>query len=359
LPIDPHAKVADLSISAQQRCEILKALARDVRVLILDEPTAVLTPHESRELLQWTRDFARDDCAVVLITHKLAEALEFAEDFTVLRHGRVTLSASRNDIDEAGIARAMLGSETLISERIESITHPPQINEQANDSDVVASTDSVSVFGSHGRPALRDVSIAVRRRQIVGIAAVEGSGQHELLRVLSGRRAVDRGSVVLPSNIGFIPEDRHRDALLPDDTLAVNVALRDAGARRGRMPWDALSRTTSLVLEQFDVRAQGVDTLAHTLSGGNQQKFVVGREIIDDPVLVVAENPTRGLDFNARRAVHDSLRKARDGGAAIVFYSSDLDEVLELSDLVYVLRNGSLQRPSPDRDAIGRAMLTG
>ena len=192
---------------------------------------------------------------------------------------------------------------------------------------------------------------------MVGIAAVEGSGHHALLRLMAGRTAAHSGTVTLPDAVGFIPEDRHRDALLLDDDLVSNSALRDAGRRRGRMPWNALEQSTVSLVEHFDVRTPGVRTPVRALSGGNQQKLVVGRELMNASRLLVAENPTRGLDFNAARAVHTALRETRNAGAAVLLYSSDLDEVIALADRVLVLREGRLFEVVADRDAVGRAML--
>jgi simple sugar transport system ATP-binding protein len=202
----------------------------------------------------------------------------------------------------------------------------------------------------------------VRAGEIVGVAAVEGAGQHELLRALAGRIAPTAGRLDRPARVGFIPEDRHRDALLLDASLTENVALHGAGARRGLMPWRALARRTAELLARFDVRASGEDAAAGALSGGNQQKLVVARELAADdrpPPLVVAENPTRGLDVRATAAVHERLRAARDSGTAVVVHSTDLDEVLDLADRVVVIYDGRVTPVPAEREAVGRAMLGG
>ena len=371
LSIAPHAVVGTLPVSAQQRCEILKALSRDASILILDEPTAVLAPDESRDLLTWLRAYADKGNGVVLITHKLRDALAVADEFTVLRHGRVTLNAPRSEVTEDQLAAAMLGRSPEAASEVsnrggasdeaghrspaEPVDHSEELTQPAT---VVAAVHNLHAVDERGVFVLRDVSLALHTGEIVGVAAVEGSGQHQLLRVMSGRIAPVEGRAEIPDRIGFIPEDRHRDALLVDDSLVSNVALRGAGERRGRMRWKSFVATASRVVSEFDVRTASIDVPARTLSGGNQQKLVVGRELIDDPPLLVVENPTRGLDFNATRAVHSALRKARDAGTAVLFYSSDLDEVLQLSDRVVVLREGRLNEVERDRELVGREMLT-
>jgi simple sugar transport system ATP-binding protein len=203
----------------------------------------------------------------------------------------------------------------------------------------------------------------VHAGELVGIAGVEGSGQRELLRLLAGRLEATSGTLERPDRVAFVPEDRHRDGLLLDGSLVENLALRGAGARHGLVPWSALAARTTALLERFDVRTggPGSEAAARTLSGGNQQKFIVARELAGDddagPVLVVAENPTRGLDVRATAAVHARLQEARSAGAAVVVYSSDLDEVLALADRVLVVYDGRVRAVRPDRDVVGRAML--
>lgn len=352
LSLDADARVDTLPVGAQQRCEIVKALARDIRLLILDEPTAVLAPDEARELLAWVRRYADAGNAVVLITHKLRDALAVADDVTVLHRGRVALARATRDTNERAITTAMLGREAAV--RAE-----PAEKRAPSDTPAVLAAHDVWWRDARGVERVRGASLAVRRGEIVGIAAVEGGGQHELLRLLSGRLEATRGSVTRPAAVGFVPEDRHRDAMLLDAPLFENTALRDAGTRRGTMQWDAFRDATASLLTQFDVRAGGVATAARTLSGGNQQKFVLGRELAASPPALVVENPSRGLDFNATAAVHDALRQARDRGIAVVVYSSDLDEVLQLADRVYAMFEGRVleARGAFDRDTVGRAML--
>jgi ABC-type uncharacterized transport system ATPase subunit len=374
LSLDAHARVDTLPVGAQQRCEIVKALARDVQLLILDEPTAVLAPSEAAELLSWMRRFADAGNAVVLITHKLRDALAVADDVTVLQRGRTVYTARAAETTEAELAEAMIGgatTETVPAERRtgdgasgdgasgDGASGDGASGDSATALAVVLALKNVSWRDTRGVERVRDASLVVRAGEIVGIAAVEGSGQHELLRLLAGRYEATSGRVQRPARVGFVPEDRHRDALLLDAPLYENTALRGAGERRGRMPWGALRESTATLLSQFDVRAPGPIAVARTLSGGNQQKFVLGRELADQPQALVVENPSRGLDFKATAAVQQALRDARDAGTAVVVYSSDLDEVLLLADRVYVMHTGTVREVRGDRDEVGRAMLGG
>ena len=358
LVVDPDARAGSLSVGAQQRCEIVKALARDVDLLILDEPTAVLAPQEAAELLGWMRRYADAGHAVVLITHKLRDALSVADDVTVLHRGRTVLASAASAQTERTLATAMLGGDgtasALPAQQAEA-THVPSMSPRRDR--IVLSARDVVARDARGVVRVRAASLDVRAGEIVGIAAVEGAGQYQLLRVLAGRVSAESGEVVLPESIGFVPEDRHHDAMLLDAPLYENIALRDAGVRRGRVPWAALRDATRRVIAAYDVRASGDAAIARTLSGGNQQKLVLGRELAGAPGAIVAENPTRGLDFRATAAVHAALRDARDAGAAVVLYSSDLDEVLLLADRVYAMHDGRLRETPRDRDAIGRAIL--
>ena len=377
LAVDPDARVDTLGVGAQQRVEIVKTLSRDARLLILDEPTAVLAPAEAADLLAWLRRFADGGQSAVLITHKLREALAVADEVTVLRRGRTVLSAPRSGTTEAELAAAMLGApprhqdgSATGSERHPAhaagalVPHVPHAAEADRRGAVVPPPGAVvlrarevTLADAAGVVRVRGAPLEVRAGEIVGIVGVEGSGQRELLRALAGRLAPLAGTVELPPEVGLVPEDRHRDALLLDFALDANVALRGAGRRRGRMGWAGWRRVTAALLAGFDVRAPGPRVAARTLSGGNQQKLVLGRELRGDVRAVVVENPSRGLDIRATAEVHRRLRAARDAGAAVVVYSSDLDEVLLLAERVAVLHGGRVRETALDRDAVGRAML--
>ncbi|HJU64967.1 MAG TPA: ATP-binding cassette domain-containing protein, partial [Gemmatimonadaceae bacterium] len=350
LVLDPDARAESLGVAAQQRLEIIKALARPTRVLILDEPTAVLAPREADDLLRWVREFATsgDGRAVVLITHKLREALAVADGVTVLRHGTTVLSGPSAGLGEAVLVNAMIGS-SVPSERQEARAH--------RHGDAVVTARDLTVADAAGRPRIAAATFEIAGGETVGIAGVEGAGHRELLRAIAGRLAPGGGSLAIPARIGFVPEDRQRDALVLDMPLFENVALRDAGVARGLLRWGEIRARTRTLLERFDVRAPDIGLPASALSGGNQQRLVLARELDGPPPLLVVESPTRGLDVRATAAVHDHLRRARDGGVAIALYSSDLDEMLLLADRVLVVFAGTVREVPRDRETIGRAMV--
>lgn len=359
LPLDPAATVESLPVSAQQRLEILKALARDARLLILDEPTAVLAPAEAAELQGWLRRYVARGNAAVLITHRLREALAVADDVTVLRRGETTLAAPARELSLDAVTDAMLGESAAREQREAPTARVAPGSTGVGAPAGVASLHEVSAHADGERQGLRDATLTVARGEVLGVAAIEGSGQHALLRVLAGRLAPATGRAELPADVAFIPEDRLRDAIAPELTLTENVALRNAGARRGIERWARWHAHTRDLLLAYDVRAGGPDAAAHALSGGNQQKLVLARELSGEPALVVAENPTRGLDVRAAAAVHERLRTAARRGAAVVLYSSDLDEVLELATRVVVVHGGRVIDVPPERERVGRAMLAG
>ena len=357
LSAEPEDIVGSLPVSTQQRVEILKALSRDVRVLILDEPTAVLAPADAAGLLRWARGFAVGDRAVVLITHKLRDALAIADDVTVLRQGRVVLAAPAISLDDHAIALSMLGDATdPVSAATLSSVVAAGPGRRVDGAEVARLADAV-VAGRGSLPVLRGVNVSVHEGEILGIAAVEGNGEHELLRVLAGRQGAMSGTVELPARIGYIPPDRHADAIADDLSLTENVALHDAGAEHGWMSWRARRAHTAALLDRYRVTATGPDAAISTLSGGNQQRIVLARELSSNPTLLVADQPTRGLDVRSTADVHERLREMRSRGGAVVLHSSDLDEVLTLADRIVVVGGGSVREVAGDRDHVGRAML--
>jgi len=333
LSLDPSAKVANLTSAERQKLEIVRTLAHDVEVLILDEPTAVLTERDTGELFEQLRVFADSGGAVVLITHKLQNAMDHADEVTVLRRGRLVLNAPIQEVSRSSLITAMLGDtpQSSTTRRAAAIR-----------TTVVARTHSPAVEVFSG--------------EILGVAALEGAAGL-LLRSFAGRMESSSDDVGTPGSVGFVPENRQEEALISDFSLTENLALKNAGRKRGLINWKELRETTSKIISQFDVRTSGPNDIAHNLSGGNQQRFVLGRELIDDPPLLVLENPTQGLDVNAAAAVHERMRAAREAGTAIVFYSSDLDELVDLSDRVVVVGGRSVTISSPDRDEIGRLLL--
>ncbi|MEZ4585888.1 MAG: ATP-binding cassette domain-containing protein [Gemmatimonadales bacterium] len=336
--LDPAALVEELTVGQQQRLEVLKALATDARVLLLDEPTAVLAPSEVAELLGLLREFAGNGGSAVLITHKLEEAFAAVDRVTVLRRGMVTYSGAIAGQTPASLARAMLGDEP----KPDSGRSPPAVP---------------------GEIRVRADGVDVRAGEIVGIAAVEGNGQRRFLRAVAGLEPADDVSVSGPA--AFVPEDRTVEGLIPGFSLTENLVLgasEDPRWSRGPwLDWRAAGARTEQLIEEFEIRAAGPRAPARSLSGGNQQKVIFARALEGDPAVLVAENPSRGLDLKATGFVHGKLRDLAARGVAVLVYSSDLDEVLALADRVVVWYRG---RPIPvaagaSRDEVGRLMLGG
>jgi ABC-type uncharacterized transport system ATPase subunit len=358
LPLDPDVRTGRLSVGLKQRLEIVKAVAADARILLLDEPTAVLAPAEVAELLDVIRRFTASGGAAVLITHKLDEALAAADRVTVLRRGAVVVQALRGELDPAGLAAAMIGGEP--------VPRSPGAVPSRTDGPPAIRAEALEVARESGYGlALRQGSLEVRPGEIVGVAAVEGNGQRELLRAVAGRVHPLRGRLEVARPVAFIPEDRTSEGLIPELTLTENVVLgsgTDAPwTRGGRIDWRAAERHTAELLRAYDVVAAGPRAPASSLSGGNQQKVVIARELSRRPRVVVAENPTRGLDLRATAAVHARLREAAEAGAAVLVHSSDLDEVLELAGRVLVVSRGVVAEPgaAAGREEIGAMMLAG
>jgi ABC-type uncharacterized transport system ATPase subunit len=348
LQIDPDARASDLPIASQQKLELLKMFSRNARTLILDEPTAVLAPAEASELMSLLRQVAASGGAVILVTHKLREALSVADDLTVLRRGRTVLTTTARAVSDADLARAMF-PEGVVSE-----VGPTASREVGR---IVAELRSVELHDARGVARVREATMAVHAGEIIGIAGVEGSGHHELLLALAGRLPPVAGTVQIPEDVAFIPEHRQRDALVLAFSVTENVALRHAGRMRGRIPWGDFARRAAESLSRHGIRAPNASAPVRGLSGGNQQKLVLARELDAAPSLVVAENPTQGLDVRAAAAIRARLYEARDAGAGVVVHASDLDELLALADRVFVTYGGSMHEVAADPDTIGRAML--
>jgi len=346
--VDLNARVNDLSVMAQQRLELLKVLTRNAQTLILDEPTAVLAPAEADDLLRRLREFADAGRAVVLVTHKLREALRIADDVTVLRQGTISLASPVAEVNEGQLIEAMLGRRPDGS----SAT-----TRRMTAGNVLITARDVSIVDSRGLPRVRNATFEVHAGEIVGVAAVDGSGHGELLRAIAGRLPVTSGILVLPTSVGFVPGDRHRDGLVLTMSLVENYLLKGAGTMRGIIKWRDATSIAREIVRNFGVRVDGVGATAMTLSGGNQQRFIIGRELYGMPAALVAENPTRGLDIQASLEVRHRLLEASSNGVAIVFHSADLDEILAISDRVLVVYNGSVREVVPDADLVGRAML--
>ncbi|HEX3135487.1 MAG TPA: ABC transporter ATP-binding protein [Planctomycetota bacterium] len=360
--IVPTMLVGSLAIGQQQRVEILKALlaidqaGSTQRMLILDEPTAVLTPQEVDELLPAVRALAADGVAVVYISHKLGEIARVCDDVSVLRRGRMVHHGPATETPER-LAELMVGSP---------VSHPSRSARPAPlDAPVRIAMRDLTIQ-VHGRALLQNINLEVRAGEIVGVAGVEGNGQVPLVQVLLGWLPVTSGAVTRPDKIAVIPDDRQREALVMPLSVAQNLALRRYReapfSQSGWLSPTAWSAHARALMGASDVRAASPDVAVATLSGGNQQKAVVARELDGEPAVIVAVNPTRGLDVGAAAAVLDRLVAARDRGAAIVLIHSDLDELLMISDRVMVLQDGRLSEsgwPTADRAAIGRLMVGG
>lgn len=357
LDLDPGATVGSLSVPAQQRVEIVKAIAHGAPVLILDEPTAVLSPSEAESLLEWLRGFAAKGHTVIAITHRIREAMRFAASITVLRGGKTVFTSEGPFTDERPLLEAILGESRGLDDRVVEVPSTPGSGSGRDIDRVAVSLAGATVTDGNGVQRLRDVNCSIRPGEIVGVAGVEGAGQHELLRLLAGRLAPSRGTVVQDSQAGFVPEDRQREALIPEFSLTENFALRGSGARRGLIRWTVIASETKAAMQRADVRAESAESAAQTLSGGNQQRFVFARETVGAPRVIVAENPTRGLDVRAAAEMVRRLRDAREAGAAIVVYSSDIDEIVALADRVLVCFGGAVREVAVSAEAIGSAMV--
>ncbi len=363
VPLD--ARVEDLGVGERQRAEVLKVLLRDPAVLVLDEPTAVLAPAEVDGLLGLLRRLADDGRAVLLVAHKLDEVLAIADRVTVLRRGQTVLEAPRSQVDAGALAVAMVGeAPAVLPER--AVVPVGQVGADARPT--VAHLRGVEVDPTAGRVALRGVDLQVRAGEIVGVAGVEGNGQRELSLVLAGRLAPDRGEVVLADEPAFVPQDRRREGLVASFTLAENfaVGLHRRGAYQAGplLRWDRIRQATRAAVKAFSIRASGPEALASSLSGGNQQRLVVARELEGKPDLIVAENPTRGLDVAGAAFVHRTLRERASGPdpAGVVLVSTDLDEILRVADRVVVLVRGRalpVAEAERTREGIGALMLAG
>ena len=360
LPLDPDQRAGRLPVALKQRLEIVKALAGDARILLLDEPTAVLAPAEADELMRMVRTFATSGGSAVLITHKLDEALRASDRVTVLRQGAVTYAGSLSGQTVSSLAEAMIGGEpgVPLTPEIAARSSEPKAAREAVRFDAL----EVPREGGYGI-ALRQGSLSVRAGEVVGVAAVEGNGQRELLRAVAGRIAPLRGKLQVAQPVGFIPEDRTSEGLIPDLSLTENVVLGVGQAgpwvHGGRIAWREAGARTADLLREFEITAPGPSARAGTLSGGNQQKLVLARELSRLPAVIVAENPTRGLDIGAAAVIHARLRSAAAAGAAILFHSTDLDEVLHLADRVIVVARGVISEapPNASRAEIGAMML--
>jgi simple sugar transport system ATP-binding protein len=348
--LSPDGLVEDLGVGQRQRIEILKVLYRGAKIIILDEPTAVLVPQEVDALFGNLRELKAQGYTLLFISHKLDEVLAVADDVTVMRRGTTVAAVRPQDVTARQLAELMVGSELP----------SPSTEESTVTEDVQLVLENVTLAGPGERALLEDISLRIHRGEVLGVAGVEGNGQTELVELVMGIRAATSGQVLLGTEnitdwstaarrnagIGYIPEDRQRHGLLLDFPLWENRILgHQDRSPSARGPWinkAGARKDSERIVEQYDVRTPSIDTTARALSGGNQQKFIVGREMSGDPVLLIASHPTRGVDVGAQAAIWDHIREARRRGLAVLLISADLDELIGLSDQIQVILRGRL-----------------
>jgi len=351
LNVDPDAIIENVSVGMQQRVEILKMLYRDAEVLIFDEPTSVLTPQEIQDLMEIMRNLIREGKSIILITHKLKEIKAIADRCTVIRRGKVIGTVDVQSTSESEMARMMVGREVSFSVD----------KEKREPGELILEIDNLSVRSGRNILGVKNFSLQVRAGEIVGIAGVDGNGQTELVEALTGLRSIESGRILLKgkdissdgiyqrirAGIAHIPEDRQKRGLVLDYSVEDNLVLETHGnepfAKHGFLQREPIRTHARKVMEDFDVRAgEGATTKARSLSGGNQQKAIVGREIDLDPDLLIAVQPTRGLDVGSIEYIHRRLVEQRDRGKAVLLVSLELDEILDLSDRIAIISRGEL-----------------
>ena len=351
LAVDPSAKVADISVGAQQRVEILKTLYRGADILIFDEPTAVLTPSEIDELMAIMKNLVKEGKSIILITHKLDEIRAVSDRVTVIRRGKSIETVEIAGATNADLAEMMVGRS--VSFKTEKQASQPK--------EVVLSIKDLVVNENRGVPAVKNLSLDVRAGEIVGIAGIDGNGQSELIQAITGLRKVESGSIELKGNpivglhprqitelsVGHVPEDRHRDGLILEMMISENIALqtyyKEPHSKNGILNYSNITSYAKKLMEEFDVRAASEIVPAAALSGGNQQKAIIAREIDRDPDLLIVSQPTRGLDVGAIEYIHKRLIEERDNGKAVLVVSFELDEILNVSDRIAVIHDGKIQ----------------
>lgn len=368
LDVDPDATIEDLPVGIQQRVEIIKVLEREARFLVFDEPTSVLTPAEVEGFFEIVSSLKADGKGIVFISHKLGEALEIADRIVIMRRGKTVAEVLPSQVDEAGLAELMVGRPVdLTVDKTE-----------ADPKDVVLAVEHLMVLDDRNRRVVDGVSFEVRSGEIVGIAGVQGNGQTEVVEALTGLRTPLGGTVLLngkdmtlatpremhKANVAHVPEDRQKSGLVLPFTVAENIVLNsyyEKPLSRGvRMDWDAAHDQAVRLVDEYDVRTPGVDVLVSNLSGGNQQKVIVAREFDRDVALVIASQPTRGIDVGSIEYIHSRIVEERDLGAAVLIVSSELDEIMALSDRILVMYEGKIAGEfdgSASSTEIGLAML--
>ena len=351
LNVDPYSKIEDISVGMQQRVEILKMLYRNADVLIFDEPTAVLTPQEIEDLIKIMKNLIKEGKSIIIITHKLKEIKAAADRCSVIRRGKYIGTVDVKETSEAEMAKMMVGRQ--VSFKVEK--------KEANLGEEVLKIENLSVKNNKKVWGLKDFTLTVRRGEIVGIAGVEGNGQTELVEALTGMRSVESGNIIyngkditklsirkrIDEGIAHIPEDRHKRGLILDynmeDNMVLKVYKNKPFSKNGLINRKEVEKYSNNIIETFDVRSgEGGKSIARSLSGGNQQKGIIGREIQSNPDLLIAVQPTRGLDVGSIEYIHKRLVEQRDNGKAVLLVSLELDEILNVSDRIAVVNNGEL-----------------
>ncbi|PID02838.1 heme ABC transporter ATP-binding protein [Sporosarcina sp. P2] len=350
LDVDPYAKIEDISVGMQQRVEILKTLYRGADILIFDEPTASLTPQEIDELLNIMKKLVAEGKSIILITHKLAEIMNVSDKVTVIRKGKGIGTVITSETNPEELATLMVGRQvTFKTEK-----GPSQPTEE------VLKIENLQVNDYRGVAKLKGLNLSVRRGEIVGIAGIDGNGQSELIEAITGLTKVKSGKIfindedvtnkkprkITETGIGHIPQDRHKHGLILDFSVAYNSALQsyyhEPLSKGGIMNYKEINERAGELIKEYDVRTQGAHELARALSGGNQQKLIIGREIMRNPDLLIAALPTRGLDVGAIEFIHRRLIEQRDKGKAVLLITFELDEVMYVSDKIAVIYDGTI-----------------
>ena len=346
--MDPDAKVETLSVGEQQRVEIVKVLYRGAKILILDEPTAVLTPQEADELFVTLRRLRDSGATIIFISHKLKEVMALCDEATVMRRGKTVGTRLIQNTTQAELAQLMVGDLDLTARDASAYAF-------SGEKKIVMSLDHVTVLGPRGEAALKDATLHIRAGEVLGVAGVEGNGQRELAEAVTGLRPVASGVLTVAGRAGYVPEDRHRHGLLLAAPAWENALLGRQREPRFGTPWKldraAARSLTAEIIKDYDVRPPEADQHAGGFSGGNQQKIIVGREVSKIPALLVVAHPTRGVDLGASRLIHEKILKAKAAGAAVLLISADLDEVLALSDRIAVLCAGRVVGECPRAEA--------
>ncbi|VXB10215.1 guanosine ABC transporter (ATP-binding protein) [Exiguobacterium sp. 8H] len=351
LRIDPDAKIEDISVGMQQRVEILKTLYRGADILIFDEPTAVLTPQEIQELIQIMKRLIAEGKSIILITHKLKEIMQVADRCTVIRRGRYIGTVEVDEtVNEDSLAEMMVGREVNFDAEYS----------KADPQQVVLDVQNLVVKDGRGLKVVEGLDLQIRAGEVLGIAGIDGNGQTELIEAISGLKKPESGKVLLngkdvtghtprkmtEAGIGHIPQDRHKHGLVLDYSIRDNMVLqtyyKEPFSKRGLMNYKAVAEKAKALIEKFDVRTPSIDVPARALSGGNQQKAIIAREVDRSPDLLIAAQPTRGLDVGAIEFIHEQLIKEREKGRAVLLISFELDEILHVSDRIAVLYEGKI-----------------